>query len=125
MTEPKLVPGYEFTDDGPRTRAITVTIPESVWDDFLSPDVSQMEGELGLTELRADPFYRRRGKGGQRVYENVLRADALEIAGYLYDRGDLLLGQGISDPDDEFEKASRDCYRRAIKLADEIRERAR
>jgi hypothetical protein len=121
MAVPKLVPGYEFTDDGPRPRAITVVIPESVWDDFLSPDCSGMEAELGLTELRADPFYRRRGTGGQRVYENVLRADALELAEYLYDRGDMLLGQDYSTDD----ASTRDAYRRAVKLAEQIREDAR
>lgn len=102
-----------------------LVIPESVWDDFLSPDVSQMEAELGLRDRRADPFFRKRGKGGQRVYEDVPVEVALELARYLYGRGDTLLAQGIDCPDDPMEKAMRDMLRRAVKLAEQIRREAR
>lgn len=100
----------------------TVVVPESVWDDFLSPDVSQMEQELGLRDRRATPFFRKRGKGGTRTYHHVPHHIVVELARYLHDRGDTLLAQGITDPDDPFEKANRDAYRRAIKLAAELRE---
>jgi hypothetical protein len=99
----------------------TIAVAESVWDDFLSPDASSMETELGLAECRAVPFYRKAGKGGRRVYRNVPQTIALELAEYLEGRGGTLLAQGVQDPYDEFEKASRATYRRAIKLAGEIR----
>jgi hypothetical protein len=101
---------------------ITLTIPERVWDDYLNPDVSSMESELGLRALRAEPFYRKRGKGGVRVYDDVLERIALELAEYLHDRSDTLLGQSIADPYDPFEKADRATQRRAMKLAAEITE---
>jgi sugar phosphate isomerase/epimerase len=47
------------------------------------------------------------------------------LADYLDDRGGLLLSQGVSDPDDPFEKANRDAHRRAIELAAEIRGQTR
>lgn len=97
-----------------------IAIPGSVWDDFLSPDVSNMESELGLRDLRATPFYRRRGKGGSHIYVDVPNVVAVELGEYLYDRADTLLGQSIDDPYDPFEKASRATYRRAMQLGETL-----
>jgi hypothetical protein len=120
----RITPGHGGEDLRRAIEAATVAIPERVWDDFLSPSVSSMESELGLTPLRAEPFTRKRGKGAQCVYHNVSAEIRADLGRYLYDRGDLLLGQGVRDPYDPFEKAERDMLRRAMKLGAEIMEKA-
>lgn len=98
----------------------TIKVPGRVWDDFLDPLISGMQAELGLPQ----PKRVNAGKGWRAVYENVPTEVARELADYLYDRGDTLLGQGVSDPDDPFEKAGRDTYRAAIVVSGKIREAA-
>lgn len=100
---------------------MNIVIPGRVWEDFLSPSISGMEKELGLTPLQATPFRVKRGKGEQFCYDNVPDEIVLDLASYLFDRGDTLLGQGIVDPYDSFEKAERDMLRRACKLGEELR----
>lgn len=102
-----------------------VIVPASVWQDFLDPAATGMESELGLRERRATPFFRKRGKGGTYVYEDVSPEVAIELAGYLNDRGDTLLGQSIDDPYDSWEKSMRDMLRRAVKLSEQIRNDAK
>lgn len=95
----------------------TISIPGRVWEDFLDPMCSGMQAELQLPEPRRV----RAGKGSRYVYDAVPKETALHLAGYLHDRGDTLLGQGISDPYDPFEKADRDMLRAAVKTAATIR----
>jgi hypothetical protein len=96
--------------------AIDIRVASSVWLDFLDPYASGMQAELGLPE----PTFRRIGNGGQYSYAAVPVDTALELAEYLYDRADTLLGQGISDPYDRFEKAARATLRSAIGLSQRI-----
>lgn len=95
----------------------TIRIPGRVYDDYLDPMVSGMAAELEL----AKPLFVKRGKGTSALYA-MTAEQALEVAGYLHDRGVTLLGQGISDPYDPFEKADRDTHRAAIKTAERIRQ---
>ncbi len=96
---------------------IDVRIPGRVWYDFLDPSATDMQAELALPE----PEHKRAGKGSSFIYRDVPQAVALDLAEYLYDRGDMLLGQGICDPYDPFEKAARDTLRAGIKAAESIR----
>lgn len=87
---------------------ISIAIPGAVWEDFLSPDASTMESELGLPT----PTRRRVGaRGRQWLYADVDQRVALDLAEYLADRGGMLLDQGVSDPYDPFEKSMRATYR--------------
>lgn len=95
---------------------LDVRIPGKVWDDFLDPRASGMQAELGLGE----PRHVRRGRGTQAVYDNVPAESVLELAEYLRDRGNTLLAQGIDDPYDPEEKATRDVYRSAVKTAESL-----
>lgn len=99
-------------------RTIDVSIPGRVWDDFLNPDVSEMQRDLGLSL----PIRQKAGKGFRVIYHALPLDVAAELAEYLHDRGDMLLGQSIADSYDPWEKASRDTYRAAIKAAAAIRE---
>jgi hypothetical protein len=98
-----------------------IDIPGRVWWDALDPNASGMQAELGLSE----PTMVKRGKGMTFRYEDVPSETALEIAEYIGDRGSMLLGQSISDPDDPDEKAARDTLRSAVKTAERIRELVR
>lgn len=100
---------------------MNITIPERVWNDYLSPDVSTMQAELGLPV----PTYRKVGRGGRYLYVGVPEHKARELAEYLFDRADGMLMQGIVDPYDRFEKAQRDTDRAAMKVAETIREELR
>ena len=96
---------------------VTIKLPGRVWDDYLDSGVSGMAAEIGLP----DPMHVKHGKGTRTIYQDVPADKAGEVADYLADRANLLLGQGISDPYDVFEKRDRDTHRAAIKAADEIR----
>lgn len=98
-----------------------IEVPGAVWEDFLDPDASGMELALGLRDRRATPFVRRYGRGCSYRYSDVPRDVVVELAEYLVDRGDTLLGQGVSDPYDRGEKASRDALRRAVALGQALR----
>jgi hypothetical protein len=121
---PTMVKGYDFDEEGKPylgehagQPVVTVSMPGRVWDDFLNPDVSTMQAELGLPE----PQRVKIGKGLQVVYYDVPRPVAMEVADYLWSRGDMLIGQSISDPYDPMEKAARDTLRAACKTAEKIR----
>lgn len=96
---------------------VTIKLSGRIWDDYLNPAASGMAAEIGLP----DPMHVKHGKGSRVIFEDVPADDAKEVADYLADRANLLLGQGISDPYDPFEKADRDTHRAAIKAATEIR----
>lgn len=91
---------------------VTVTMPRTVWDDFLDPLASGMQSEL---ELPA-PRHRALGRGGQVIYDDVPIDIARELGDYLRSRAELLL----SNSDPEFEARERGMYRRAISVADAI-----
>lgn len=95
---------------------VKVAVPGRVWEDYLDPHCSAMQAELGLPEPRRVSA----GKGWRAVYGELPTEQALDLAGYLRDRGDTLLGQGVSDPYDPTEKAERDMHRAAIKAAETI-----
>lgn len=99
---------------------VKVAVPGRVWEDFLDPLCSGMQAELGLPQ----PKRVTAGKGWRAVYEAVPTEVARELADYLYERGDLLLGQSVDDPYDPMEKAMRDTYRAAVKASGKIREAA-
>lgn len=100
----------------------TIKIPGSVWYDTLDPNVSGMEKEIGLPA----PQSRKVGKGEQFIYENVTAEQAEDVAEYLGDRGEMLLGQGYRGmSEDPEEMRSRNIYRAAIKTAAKIRQQVK
>jgi hypothetical protein len=99
-----------------RTTLRKIVVPARVWDDYLDPDTTTMQRELGLSST---PVYRRRGRGGQYTYRDVSREVAGELAGYLEDRAGTLLCQSYEDP------AERRPHHRALRLARDIRKQLR
>jgi hypothetical protein len=85
---------------------VLIRVPGVVFDDYLDPNATGMEAELGLGPRR----YRRVGAGRQVLYD-VPGSVALDLAGYLHDRAETLRGQ-----DDVGS-----THRRALDLAAEIR----
>lgn len=102
------------------SNTITFDVPASVWYDALDPDASAMQAELAEDGLPL-PVYVKRGKSGSYRYIDAPVDIALDLARYIGDRGDMLLGQGVGDPYDPDEKRQRDCYRSAIRCAERIR----
>jgi hypothetical protein len=94
-----------------------IDIPGRVWEDYLDPAASGMQADLGLP----NPEVLRRGKGWTARYRDIDPAVAGELADYLDDRGNLLLGQGVDDPYDPVEKADRAMHRAARDAAWKIR----
>ena len=91
--------------------ALTIKLPGSVWDDYLDPQTTNMEAELGL----APPRISKVGFGHRMTYEGVSPEIALELAEYLEDRAGVLIGQ--DDP------ANNHIHRAAIRSAQAIRTR--
>lgn len=87
---------------------LTITLPGRVWEDYLDPMASGMQAELGLSEPERKP----QGKGWRAVYIDVPTTVAHELAEYLSDRAELLLGQ-----DDD---GQRNVHRAALKAAETI-----
>lgn len=96
---------------------MVVRIPGRVFDDYLDEKASGMAAALGLPE----PGRRKAGKGWSYWYV-VSAAVAEELGRYLAGRAETLLGQGITDPYDPFEKRERDVHRAALRVAEQIRE---
>lgn len=65
-----------------------IRMPGRVWEDYLDPKASQMQGEIGLP----NPRRVKRGKGWTAVYDDVTPEQAEEVAEYLRDRAWVLLG---------------------------------
>lgn len=89
---------------------VVVQMSRDVWDDYLDPSTSSMESELGLPQ----PQHRK----GVVTYEAPPRV-AMELAGYLGDRGGTLLGQSGEDA------SNRRAHREAVKIANAIEEEVR
>lgn len=94
-----------------RFAKIEIRVPGRVWDDYLDPNCSTMQVELGLDAV--PQRWRKVGKGSQLIYSDVPLDIARELADYLNDRGRSLLG-------DE-EPETRGVHRRAMLLAAAIR----
>lgn len=88
---------------------LTITLPRSVWDDYLDPACSGMQAEMELPK----PTWKKVGKGSQAIYEGVTLEQAEEVAEYLWDRGDTLIGNE--------EPEYRGVHRRAMATAERIR----
>jgi hypothetical protein len=68
--------------------ALAISVAGSVWDDYLDPATSGMEGELALTPLRT---VKRHGRGRRVMYEPVTVEQALDLADYLRGRAHVML----------------------------------
>jgi hypothetical protein len=95
----------------------TISVPGSVYYDALDPLCSGMAAEIGLPT----PTTQKRGKGTSFVYAGISFEQAEEVADYIGGRGESLLGDPVDDRYDPCEKATRDCYRAAVKAAAKIR----
>lgn len=84
---------------------IQVGIPGRVWDDYLDPNCTSMESEIGLTDFHTV----KRGKGCTVVYTCAVD-QAIELGQYLVDRGWTLLGQ------DEYGEVHRAAIRAGQKI---------
>jgi hypothetical protein len=98
---------------------ITIKIPGNVWYDYLDPQATGMQAELGLPRAKS----RQVGKGWQAVYRDVDEAVVRELAKYLEDRAGTLLSQGWP-PYEADEQRERNTHRRAIRLAEQLRRQA-
>lgn len=90
---------------------IDVAVPGAVYADYLDPNCSTMELELGLPPTTS----RKRGRGWQFHYAGVPINRAEALADYLHDRAEVLLGQLDQDE-------GAHAHRRAIEVATAIRE---
>lgn len=90
-----------------------LTVPGAVWTDYLDPLASGMQAELGL----ASPEWRRVGKGSQAVYRDVPVDVAADLAEYLVDRAQTLIGNE--------EPEYRGVHRAAIRVAGKINDLVR
>lgn len=106
------------TKEEPMLTIDTIHVPGRVWEDFLDPSCSTMQDELGL----GAPERQKIGAGWRAVYRDVPVAAAADLAEYLHDRAETLLGQSF-DSYDEWDRRARDMYRAAIRAAAEIRSR--
>lgn len=94
----------------PQSEAMIITMPDAVWEEYLNPDSTAIQAELGLPE----PRIRRVGRGFQDIYEGVDSEVANSLADYLESRALMLLNQ--------YDDGHRHTHRAAIKVARRIRE---
>jgi hypothetical protein len=102
-------------------RGMTVAVSAAIWDDFLNPDVTTMEAEVLGTGSRRPQTDRY----GRTVYDGLTPEQVTELGEYLTDRAEMLLGQGVQDPDDSMEKRERSMMRRAARLGTTLIKQAR
>lgn len=94
---------------------LDIRVPGSVWNDYLDPSATTMQAELELPK----PVWKKSGSHQSAIYTGVPPAVARELADYLFDRADSLLGN-IDTWDRESAARERRPHYAAKKVAEAI-----